>query len=82
MPVTAACHRLFVHGLDMGATQLVETQLTFQGGWEVRVQGILWNGAGRGDGSGWEAESGLVSSQVEVAEADGQAGGLGLTAQR
>lgn len=82
MPVTAAGHRLLVHSLDMGATQLVETQLAFQGGWEERVQRILRNGAGGGDGSGREAESGLVSSQVEVAEADRQAGGFGLTAKR
>lgn len=81
VPMTAACHCLLIHGFKVAAPQLMETQLAFQGSWEERVQRILWNGAGAGDGCGWEAESCLVSCQVEVTEADGQAGGLCLTSQ-
>lgn len=77
-------HGLLIQCLDVGTTELVEAQVTLQSRREERgllgVERILWDGA---SGQGWgQAESGLVLLQVQVTQADGQTGCVGLTPQR
>lgn len=94
--VLRTCDRLLVQRLNVGATQLVEVEVTFQGGGQqgglLGVEGVLWYGAGGGGGGGGQVEGvavGVVVGgapvlllQVEVAQADGQAGVVSFAPQR
>lgn len=75
----------------MSATQLVEVEVAVQGGRQQRrllgVEGVLGYGAGGGGGGQVEgvpvgvvvAVASVVLLQVEVTQADGQAGVVSLT---
>lgn len=89
-------HRLLVKCLDVGAAQLVEVEVALQGGRQqgglLGVEGVLRDGAGRGGRGRGQVEGvavGLgvdgppvVLLQVQVAQADGQTGVVGLVTQR
>lgn len=86
-------HCLLVQRLDVGAAQLVEVQVALQGrrqqGGLLRVQGILGNGAGGGGGRRGQVQrvavrvggASVLLLQVEIAQADGEAGVVGLAPQ-
>lgn len=91
-----ARHRLLIQRLDVSATKLVEVEVTLQGGWEQRgllgVKGILWDGTRRGGRGRGQMEgvtvglsvdgTSIVLLQVEVTQADRQAGVVGLVSER
>lgn len=89
-------HRLLVQRLDVGAPQLVEVEVALQGGWQQRgllgVEGVLWYRAGGGGGGRSQVErvamglsvggASVLLLQVEVTQADRQAGVISLPSQR
>lgn len=91
-----SCHCLFVQCLNVGAPQLVEVEVTLQSGWQERgllgVEGVLGDGAGGGGRGRGQMESVAVGVavgsasvlllQVEVTQADRQAGVICFTSQR
>lgn len=78
-------HCLLVQRLDVGAAQLMEVEVTLQGGGQERgllgVEGVLWYGAGGGGRGRGQVEGVAVGVsiggpsvlllQVEVTQADG-----------
>lgn len=94
--VLGSRHRLLVQRLDVGATQLVEVEVALQCGRQqgglLGVDGVLGYGAGGGRGGGGQVKGVVVGVivgvasvlllQVEVAQADRQAGVIGFAPQR